>query len=180
MDLVGLPTELEQFVQQEISEGKFATVEEVVSAALRLFREHEARNGDDQSAPNGAMAQGSQTQTSPEDIISDIKQAFETANPRLAERLAKEGAERYPEHTELQTYARVLAPPVVKTAPSTPESQTTVKADHAWLNANWETHQGRWIALKAGELLHVSDSLDDLIAHVGDVRGRNILVTKLI
>ena len=151
MDLDGLPTDLEQFVQQEIAQGKFETVEEVVSEALRLFREHEARGDNGQSASNGMTAQGPEAQTAPDDIIGAIKQAFETDKPRLAERLAKEGAERYPEHAELQKYARVLAPPTIKTVPSTPESRAAVKADHAWLHANWETYRGNWIALQAGE-----------------------------
>ncbi len=115
----------------------------------------------------------------PNDITDAIKQAFEADNPRLAERLAKEGAERYPEHAELQKYARVLAPPIVKVLPSTPESRAAAKADNAWLQANWESYRGNWIALRAGELLHSSPSFDDLLTQVGDVRGRNILVTKL-
>jgi len=37
MDLKGLPSELEQFVEQEISEGTYQSAEEVVSTALRLL-----------------------------------------------------------------------------------------------------------------------------------------------
>jgi hypothetical protein len=115
----------------------------------------------------------------PEELIGAIQQAFEADSPQQAERLAQEGAQRYPEHDELQKYARVLAPPTVKMAPSTADSRAAAKADQTWLNTHWEDYRGNWIALQAGELLHATSSFDDLIAHVGDVRGRNILVTKL-
>lgn len=179
MDLDGLPTDLEQFVQQEIAEGKFATIEEVVGAALRMFREHEARGGNSPSAPNGMTVQRPVAQMAPEDIIYAIKRAFETDSPRLAERLAKEGAERYPKHAELQKYARVLAPPTVRLVPSTPESRAAVKANSKWLKAHRNEYVGNWIALQNGQLLHVSSTFDDLIAAVGEVHGRSILVTKI-
>ncbi len=186
MDLNGLPADLAQFVQQEIAKGKFAPVEEVVSAALRMFQERDARGGNGRSASKISKAQRQETpavpderERTPDDLIRAIKQAFATDSPRLAERLAKEGAERYPEHAELQKYARVLAPPTVQVVPSTPESRAAAKADNAWLKAHWEEYRGNWIALQAGELLHATRSFDDLITHVGDVRGRSILVTKL-
>jgi putative addiction module CopG family antidote len=184
MDLNDLPVDLAQFVQQEVAEGRFASVEEVVSAALRLFQGHEARGGNGPATSTVAKESGPQAipdelERSPEDIIRAIKQAFETDVPQQAERLAQEGAQRYPEHDELQKYARVLAPPTIKMAPSTADSRTAAKADQTWLNTHWEDYRGNWIALQAGELLHATSSFDDLIAHVGDVRGRNILVTKL-
>ena len=173
MDLDGLPTELEQFVQQEIAEGRFASALEVVSAALRLFQEHEAKGKNGQPVSNGVPGQ------TPYDIIDAIAKAFETDAPRRAERLAREGAKRYPEHDELQKYSRVLAPPIVWTTPSTPESRAAVKANGKWLKAHRNEYPGRWIALKNGELLHVASTFDELTAVVGDVRGRGILVTKI-
>ncbi len=58
MDLNGLPADLEQFVQQEIADGRFASVEEVVSAALRMMCEH-------QSQTNGQASQLSVRQSDP-------------------------------------------------------------------------------------------------------------------
>ncbi len=179
MDLNGLPTELAEFVQRKIEEGKYQSPEEVVSAALRIFREHEAQSDNGQSASNGMTVQRPEAQMAPDAIIGAIKQAFETDKPRLAERLAKEGAERYPEHVELQKYAQVLAPPIVKAVSSTPESRATVKANRQWLKAHRNEYVGHWIALKNGELLHVSPTFDELTAVVGEVRGREILVTKI-
>lgn len=179
MDLNGLPTELEQFVHQEIAEGKYQSAEEVVSAALRLLQAQETQRGNGKSAANGITSQRPGAQTAPDDIIRTIKQAFESDSPRLAERLAREGAERYPEHAELQKYARVLAPPTVRLAAATPESRAAVKANRKWLKANRNDYLGNWIALKNGELLHASSTFDELTVAVGDVRGRGILVTKI-
>ena len=173
MDLNGLPTELEQFVKQEIAEGRFASVEEVLSAALRLFQEHKAKG------KNGHPVSNADPNETPDDMIHAIKRAFEIDAPRLAERLAREGADRYPEHAELQNYARVLAPPTVRVSPSTPESRAAVKANAKWLKAHRHEYLGNWIALKDGELLHLASTFDDLRAAVGDVRGRGILVTKI-
>jgi Arc/MetJ-type ribon-helix-helix transcriptional regulator len=184
MDLNHLPGDLVQFVQQEVAAGRFASVEEVVSAALRLLQGREAGGGNGPATPTVAKKPGSQAlpddvEHTPEDMIRAIKQAFELDSPEQAERLAQEGAHRYPEHDALQRYACVLAPPTVKRAPSTAASRAAAKADQTWLNTHWEDYRGNWIALQAGELLHATPSLDDLIAHVGDVQGRNILVTKL-
>ena len=42
-----------------------------------------------------------------------------------------------------------------------------------------EAYRGSWIALRAGQLLYASPSFDDVIAHVGEVRGRGVLLTKI-
>ena len=54
MHLNGLPADLEQFVQQEIAEGKSASAEEVVSAALRMLQACEARSENGQRSANGS------------------------------------------------------------------------------------------------------------------------------
>ena len=184
MDLSDLPADLAQFVQQEVAAGRFASVEDVVSAALRQFQGREAQGGNGPvtstvAKESGAQANPDDHERTPDDFIRAIQQAFEADSPQLAEQLAQEGAQRYPEHDELQKYARVLAPPTVRVVPSTTDSRAAAKADHEWLNTHWEDYRGNWIALQAGELLHATPSFDDLIAHVGDVRDRNILVTKL-
>ena len=44
MALNGLTTEREQFVKQEIAQGKDQSTEEVASAALRLLQDHESQD----------------------------------------------------------------------------------------------------------------------------------------
>ena len=41
---VSLPEQLQQFVQEKITNGEFRTADEVVCEALRLLQEHEAWN----------------------------------------------------------------------------------------------------------------------------------------
>ncbi len=47
------------------------------------------------------------------------------------------------------------------------------------MKAHRDEYRGNWIALQARQLRYAASSFDDLIAHVGDVRGRGILVTKI-
>ena len=75
MDLHGLPTDLEQFVQQEIAEGKYQSTEEVVSAALRLLQAHRAQSGNGRQSSNGYS---DHTPRSADDILHAIFQALAT------------------------------------------------------------------------------------------------------
>ncbi len=177
MDLNGLPTDLEQFVQRESAKGKFATVEEVVSAALRMFREHVALGDNGQQPANGHHGT---LPRSAEEAIQTIRDALATGHPALARQLAMDGAQTYPDHTELQKFDHILAPPTVgEPTPTTEEVRSARKAHHAWIKAHWPEYRGHWIALRAGQLLHASPSIDDLIKTVGQVRGQDILLTKI-
>jgi putative addiction module CopG family antidote len=177
MNLNELPRDLAQFVQQEIVQGKYQSAAEVVSAALRLLREHEAQRGNGQSSVHGypdALPRAAGT------ITEAITKALASGHHALARQLAMDGAQQYPDHDELQKYGRILAPPTVgKPMPTTPEARAALKANNAWLKAHWQAYRGNWIALQAGHLLHASPSFDDVAAHVGDVRGRDILLTKI-
>jgi Arc/MetJ-type ribon-helix-helix transcriptional regulator len=177
MNLNELPRDLEQFVQQEIAQGKYQSVAEVVSAALRLLREHEAQSGNGQPSANGYP---NALPGSAEKIVEAITKALANGYHALARQLAIDGAKQYPEHDELQKYGRILAPPTVgRPIPTTPKSRAALKANNAWLKAHWQEYRGNWIALQAGHLLHASPSFDDVVERVGAVRGRDILLTKI-
>jgi putative addiction module CopG family antidote len=177
MDLNDLPADLEQFVQQEIAKGKFASVEEVINAALRMFQEHETQGGNGQQSINGYP---DQTPRSADGVIRAIKEALATGEFGLARKLAMDGAKQYPDHEELQKYGHILAPPTAgKSIPVTPEKRAARKANRAWMNSHWQDYRGNWIALRAGQLLHASPSFYAVIAQVGDVRGGDILLTKI-
>jgi putative addiction module CopG family antidote len=177
MNLNKLPRDLVQFVQQEIAQGAYQSAAEVVSAALRLLREHEAQHGNPQSPTNGYP---DALPHAPEEIITAIAQALASDHHVLARQLALDGAKQYPDHDQLQKYGRILAPPTVGTPiPTTLEARTALKANNAWLKAHWQAYRGHWVALQAGHLLHASPSCDDVVAHVGAVRGRDILLTKI-
>jgi hypothetical protein len=176
MDLTALPTELAHFVQQALAHGTYQSEEELMAEAVHLLKAAVSRQEAVQQ-PNGSITD-TPPQT-PDEYVQAIAQALDTGDPVGARTLALAGAERYPQHTELHTCARVLAPPTATVVPATPASRAAVKANHAWLTAHWEAYRGHWIALWAGQLLHASPSLEDVIAHAGDVRGRGILLTKI-
>ncbi len=177
MNLNALPRDLAQFVQQATAQGKYQSAEEVISAALRLLREHEVQSGNGRSSVNGYP---DALPRSAEEIVAAITKALASGHHACASQLAIDGAQQYPDHDELQKYGRILAPPTVgKPMPTTPKARTALKANNAWLRAHWHEHRGSWIALHAGHLLHASPSFDDVVAHVGDVHGRDILLTKI-
>ena len=176
MDLNGLPAELEQFVQQEIAGGKYQSTEEVVSAALRLLQEYESQGYHAQPA-NGY---GLTSLRSADEVVQAIHDALATGHHALARELAMDGAKTYPDHHDLQKFGHILAPPTVgDLIPTTAETRAARKANHAWLKSHWQAYRGQWIALRAGELLHASPSMADLITEVGDVRGPDLLLTKI-
>lgn len=177
MDLNGLPAELEQFIQQEIAEGKYQSAEEVVSAALRLLQEHELQGHNGQQSANG---HGDTPSRSAEEVVRAIHDALATGHHALARELARDGAQMFPDHDELQKFGHILAPPTAgEPTATTAETRAARKANHAWLKSHWQAYRGQWIALRAGHLLHASPSMDDLIAEVGEVRDQDILLTKI-
>lgn len=177
MDLKELPAELARFVEQALASGTYPSAGELVVEAVRVLQEREARQEGLQQRHGGPLDTSPQT---PEEYVRAMIHALATGDPIRARTLAREGAERYPQHMELHTWAHVLAPPTAKAVPATPESRAAVKANNAWLQAHEEAYRGSWIALRGGQLLYASPSFDDVIAHVGDVRGRGILLTKIL
>ena len=172
MDLNGLPTELERFVQQEIAEGKYPSAEEVVCAALRLLQEHETQG---QSGPQSANGSPAPPLRAADDVLHAIADALASGKPGLARKLALDGTKQYPDSEELQTYARVLAPPTVT---HVGQLQTpSIRASRQWLRAHWQDYIGQWVAVRDGQLLYASPSFDELSAHVDD--AENTFITQV-
>lgn len=94
-----------------------------------------------------------------------------------ARNLSTQGAEAYPHSEELQKYARVLAPPKVLT--NREPRNVNLAANIEWLKANKIDYKGKWVAIKDGELVGSADSHNDLIAQIGETKGRGILVTPV-
>jgi hypothetical protein len=111
------------------------------------------------------------------DFAHAVRLALHVGAHLVARELAMKGSNLYPADVELRKMAQILAPAEV-TASETPPDPT-VSTAVAWLEINWNDYKGRWVALRGGELLAVADSLDELIAQVGDVRHTGILVTSL-
>jgi hypothetical protein len=111
------------------------------------------------------------------DFVRAIRLALEAGAHMAARKLAQTGAEKYPEDEALQRWAYLLAPPKVTVLKQPPNPGITANRD--WMKANWETYQGKWVALRSGELLTVADSMDGVLEQVGDVKGTGILVTRV-
>lgn len=113
------------------------------------------------------------TRQPPDAIMRAVRLAITADAPLAARRLATEGAQRHPEHAELQKAARILAPPRVirSDLPPNPGMAHNVR----WLKEQGAPYRGSWVALREGQLLATADSLQALIERVG--KHRDILYT---
>ena len=111
---------------------------------------------------------------SPEDIMQAVQWALAAGAHLAARNLSARGAALYPNHAELQKYARVLAPPkIIRRDPPRP----SIQADHNWLKANRERFRGQWVALRNGDLLGAAPTLQTLTNKVG--KSPEIFFTKV-
>lgn len=111
----------------------------------------------------------------PEDFLGAVQLAFAAGAHLAARRLSSQGAAQYPDHRELQRYARVLAPP--KVTQSNLPSNPTLKANRDWLMMQGDQYRGQWVALRDGELLESAPSLKSLAEQIEDTKG--VLLTKV-
>ena len=127
MDLKELPTELAHFVQQALASGTYQSADDLVAEAVRMLRDQEVVRKARQHTPDATAPTDVSTHT-PDDLVCMVRQALETGEAGRARQLAIEGAQRYSDHTELQKYARVLAPPTTCVVPASPASRASLKA----------------------------------------------------
>jgi hypothetical protein len=109
----------------------------------------------------------------PEDFLRAIQLAFAAGAHLYARILATRGAEQFPDHQELQKYARILAPPRIIRNNLPPDP--TIRANREWLKAHGGEYKGQWIALRNGELLGTASTLGELKEQIGQTD--NILFT---
>ena len=113
----------------------------------------------------------------PADLVKAIRLALSLEGPLIARKLAELGTTYHPAHPEIQKIARILAPPTV--IPATQQPVPDVKANQAWIKAHREAYRRQWVALRNGELMATGQTFPDLLAKVGDIRGKGILVTQV-
>jgi hypothetical protein len=141
-----------------------------------LDRLEEAATSGNEVAFAQILAEIDWNSRSAEDHIRAIDLALQVGAHLAARKLAAQGAEFHRDSEELQKYARILAPPqVVRTQPR----RVDVLANIEWLKANQSEYKGKWVAIKEGALIASADSHDQLIAVIGETKGRSILVTNL-
>ena len=106
-----------------------------------------------------------------------VRMALAAGAHSIARKLASEGAERFPDHGELQKMASILAEPSVRRSSRSVDSGLTANRD--WLKSQRSIYKGRWVALQNGQLLGVAATLEQLIEQVGEIKNRKILVTQV-
>ncbi len=111
------------------------------------------------------------------DFIRAIRMALSVGAHVAARRLAMEGADSYSDNTQLQKYARVLAPP--KPLPKRERSDLQPRANIEWLKANRERYKGQWVAIKNGAFVSSAPTYKALVAELGHPRDRGILLTPI-
>lgn len=111
------------------------------------------------------------------DFIRAIRMALSVGAHVVARSLAMEGASIHSNNTQLQKYARVLAPP--KPLPKHDRSDLQPKANIEWLKANRERYKGQWVAIKNGVFVSSAPTYKALMAELGHPRDRGILLTPI-
>lgn len=107
-------------------------------------------------------------------LANIIKLALEAGAYLAARHVAEYAVTRYPDNNELRQSSLALAAPqkLSQAVPRNPGFQ----ANRKWLDDHADEYSGRWVALRAGELLGASKSFDELFNQIG--RSKEILFTK--
>lgn len=113
----------------------------------------------------------------PGEIVLGVRLALALQAPLVARAIAAQGHHLYPDDAELAKVHRVLAPPTTTTIRA--KTRPDTRANLNWLADNRKTYPGQWVALDDGHLLATADSINALVAQVGDVRHTNILITQV-
>lgn len=114
---------------------------------------------------------------SPADLVKAVRWALALEAPLIARKLAEQGAKLHPTHPEIKKMAQILAAPTV--VPANPPAETDVKANQIWIKAHREAYRQQWVALRNGELITSEQTFSALIAKVGDIKGKGILITQV-
>lgn len=104
-----------------------------------------------------------------------IKLALEAGAHFAARRLSNQAYTLYPENSQLQHYAKVLAPP--KFIRSYSASNLSVKNNRDWMKKESNRYQDKWVALKDGQLVAFADTFSELSSKVVDTT--DVLMTKV-
>ena len=113
----------------------------------------------------------------PEDYVRAVRLALEAGAHLKARKLSVEGTRQYPDHPEIQKFAALLAPPKILLDHEPPDPSLRLNRD--WVMNHLEEFNGRWVALKAGQLLGEAATFEELFAIVGDVKGKHIFLTRV-
>jgi hypothetical protein len=110
----------------------------------------------------------------PMELSAALAAALSAGALRFAREIAITGAAAYPERSNFRALPEVEPAPTPRTSPSRRHSPA---ANIAWLSVYAQDFKGKWIALRDGNLLGVSDSIEDVRSLARD--GEGILITRI-
>ncbi len=102
----------------------------------------------------------------PEELLRAIELALSMEMSGLAMELAQLGGTLFPQDERVQRMAKILAPPVVRSARA-PDGKG-LDASRKWLREHAGQYRGQWVAVRQGRLMGVASSLRDLEPIIGD------------
>lgn len=112
-----------------------------------------------------------------EDLIQIIRLALSTGGLGIAKETCELGLRRFPNDSELNRMSRIFAPPRITI--SQRPSPTGTRANTLWLKAHGDNYRGKWVALRAGDLIASAKTIDELVAITGDVKGTDIFILPI-
>lgn len=115
------------------------------------------------------------TQRSAAEFTRAVHLALAAGAHLFARKLARRGAEQYPDHEELQKLARILAPARVMTIDLPPDK--SVRENQIWLREHADEYKGQWVALRDGDLLGAAPTADEVWERLES--RENVLLTKV-
>ncbi len=96
-----------------------------------------------------------------ESILAEIRQHLDQLRYRTAQQLAREAAERFPDHGEIQTMHLALNEWSVKTRPA---SGRDTSEEFDWLRNPPASAHGKWVALVGSQAVALAESLAEVMA----------------
>lgn len=138
-----------------------------------LARMEEAAEAGDEYAFLLAYKELEDLDLSPANYVRAMRLALKAGAHLTAREISVQAVRCYPSDSELQKYARILAPPklISQSLPICPD----IEANHNWMKQQGRNYLGQWVAVRNGCLLGVSASFDDLI---NQLRAIQITDTK--
>jgi hypothetical protein len=94
-----------------------------------------------------------------------------------ARQLAERGQTLYPDNSELQRIAHILAGAGAVTVEA--ERQSNQAAAMYWLRDQSQEYGGSWVALRGGELLGTASSRKTLVNQLGHQLDEDVLITRI-
>ncbi len=113
----------------------------------------------------------------PEAFVQAVELALMAGAYQTARWLAEKGNRRFPGNPRLEKLDYVLAPPHARSVSS--QNRDAWQANRQGLRANRQDYKGKWVAIHNGKLLAVGDSPAEITAQIGEIKGRDILLTVL-